>query len=703
MTAGLWVTVAEGFRPQMRRLWMVPGVLNVAALAKYFVNLGLGSNYLFDNAKPPNASLVDLLSPWRRTSCTSSPSRSSSSWRCRSSCGDGRRQTQPTWGCLVSRVYSPDAVEQLPACRLLQRESTMSSARFATSLSALVIVAIGYSTTPAFAQYNTLWIPDTLSGPTFNLAIHDTSAQFRSGARTPTAAVNTNRFWGPTLIMRKGDRVQANVRNNLSDETTVHWHGLHLPAVMDGGPHQVIAAGADWQPYWTVMNNAATYWYHPHLHRTTTEQIAMGIGGFIIIRDDVESRLDLPRTYGVDDIPLALTSRRFSSSNAISLTGVYGDHLLTNGTPDAEVSLPRQFVRLRLLNAEIQRGYNLGFSDNRVFYLIANDGGLLDVPVPLMRVRLMTGERVEILVDLSNDDVSSSLDLKAFNSGQAFGFPGGEPATTGAFGSLLNNRDFRVLHINVVATTGSPVTSLPTRLTTNVYWTANDATVSRTISVTGGMGMMPFEFDHRAFDMATINQTVRLDAVEKWTIVNNHVFGHTFHIHDVQFKLVSRSSGPVGVHEAGWKDVLYLPVGESATFVTRFEDYADPDHPFMYHCHFTSHEDGGMMGQFLVLDATATGAGGSIEIPTTASLKQNYPNPFKPATTIQFRLATPAAVEIRVFDVTGRLVASVPDATYAPGENSVVFRADGLSSGVYTYQLVVNGQATESRRLTLLR
>ncbi len=108
------------------------------------------------------------------------------------------------------------------------------------------------------SQYNSLWIPDTLSGTKFNLTLKDTFAQFRSGNQTITAGINQTKFWGSTLFFNKGDTIYMTVKNELNDSTTLHWHGTHLPAVMDGGPHQVILPGTIWQPYWKVTNNAAT-------------------------------------------------------------------------------------------------------------------------------------------------------------------------------------------------------------------------------------------------------------------------------------------------------------------------------------------------------------------------------------------------------------------------------------------------------------
>ena len=415
--------------------------------------------------------------------------------------------------------------------------------------------------------------------------------------------------------------INMNVVNNLNESTTIHWHGMHLPAIMDGGPHQVIPTGTTWQPYWTVKNQAATLWYHPHLHEMTQAHVTKGIGGMIIIKDAAEAALPLPRTYGVDDIPLAVTSRRFLSTNQMAATRSdnYGDYVLVNGTLSPQVSLPKQVVRLRILNAEIARGYNLGFSDNRTFYIIGNDDGLLEAPIAVTRLPLMVGERVEILVNLGGDIVGGTLDLKAYNSTteiQALtprqataGWPGLEGTSTTPTGnsgppngSLLNNINFNILRINVVAAISGAITSIPSSLITNTYWTAAQATKTRTINVTGSG--ISFKFDNAAFSLTTTNQTVTLDAIEKWTITNNNVFGHSFHLHDVPFKIVSRTGGNLGTtirsFEQGWKDMAWIPSNGSVSFVTKFEDYSDASWTYMYHCHFLTHEDDGMMASFKV-------------------------------------------------------------------------------------------------------
>ncbi len=465
--------------------------------------------------------------------------------------------------------------------------------------------------------YNDLAVPPLLTGTTsggvttFDLALAASTKQLKPGARTETYGFNGADFWGPTLVLNRGDPVRMNVRNDLAEETTVHWHGLLLPGSADGGPHQVVMPGATWlTPAFPVKNRAATYWYHPHMHMMTQKQLTLGAGGLIIVRDAEEAALPLPRTYGVDDIPLVLTSRRFTTTSGVAnqfqyTTIAYGDYLLANGTMNAQVSLPRQVVRLRILNGEIERGYNLGFKDGRTFQVIGGDGGLLAAPVPVTRLVLVPGERYEILVDLSGDTVGSTLDLQSFNgpgSGLAFGFAGYENATSGEFGSLLNYRTFDVLHVRVAAARSGGVTALPATLVSSTYPSVGDVSRSRTVNITADGPGAPFTFDGLGFDMDRIDQFVTAGATESWTITAGTIFSHSFHIHGVQFKILARngSASAVGSHEQGWKDTVYLPIREAATFIARFDETADASFPFMYHCHMVNHEDGGLMGQFTV-------------------------------------------------------------------------------------------------------
>ena len=456
---------------------------------------------------------------------------------------------------------------------------------------------------PILGQYNNLWIPDTLSGTEFNLTIKDTFSQIKPGNQTITGGINA-KFWGPTLIFNKGDEVHLNVRNKLNEATTIHWHGMHLPAVMDGGPHQMIPAGTLWQPYWKVSNNAATYWYHPHLHEMTMEHITKGIGGLIIVRDSIESSLALPRTYGIDDIPLVLTDRDINSSNQFDIVP-YGDNMIVNGVLNPQYDIPAQIVRFRILDAAIERSYNLGFSDNRTFYVITSDGGLLNAPVPVTRYLLSAGERIEILIDCKGQE-GKSIDLKAFNSTLANSIPGGEAFVNGPFGNALGKKDFNIVHFNIGTPKANAITTIPTKLTTNVFPLAASAKLTRTITLTdssgvpGILGPNAFILGRKLFKIDYVNHKVPIDNIEIWELKSTSVFSHPFHIHDVEFFILTRNGVAPPLAEQGWKDVVLVNRNETVRFIAKFDDFADEIHPFMYHCHISLHEDEGMMGQFTV-------------------------------------------------------------------------------------------------------
>lgn len=244
-------------------------------------------------------------------------------------------------------------------------------------------------------------IPELLTGSdiggqkVYDLTMQQGSMVYVPGTNTATFAYNGN-ILGPTLLMRKGDEVVINVTNQLGEPTTTHWHGIHLPAVMDGGPHQVIENGDTWQARYAIMNEAATFWYHPHLMGKTGEQVYRGLAGLFIV-EDPQNELALPNQYGTDDIPLIIQDRIFNADGSLNYpdinVGVKGDHILVNGAVTPTFNAPAQFVRFRLLNGSNARIYNFGFSDNRQFFQIGTDGGLLEQPVALTRLRLATGER----------------------------------------------------------------------------------------------------------------------------------------------------------------------------------------------------------------------------------------------------------------------------------------------------------------------
>ena len=503
---------------------------------------------------------------------------------------------------------------------------------------------------------NTLFIPDTLAGTQFSLTLQNGTTNFYG---TPTSTMGANGpVLGPTLLLTKGDSVNISVNNQLMDSTTIHWHGLHVSSKNDGGPHTVIPPNTLWTPSFKVRDEASTYWYHPHLHMHTNEQVVNGIAGLIIVRDSNERTLNLPRTYGVDDIPLIIQTKAFNSNKQFIYTTAMDTAVMVNATLNPEVTLPAQIVRLRLLNAASERVMEIGFSNNHTFYMIASDGGLLEFPVVLTRLRLSPGERAEILLNLSG--LTGNLTMMSFGSelpNAIYGAsqPGMGPGQTIPNYSLnpLNGNDYQILKINIQAALPNAILSIPNQLTTLLPLTgATNATRTLTFSPVN-MGPTaiqgPFLINNSTFNMNVVNYSIPLDNTETWTLTNNSPIAHPFHIHDVQFFIQNYAGSTPPAQLSGRKDVVLVPAMSSVTFKTKFETFCDDMIPYMYHCHMLPHEDDGMMGQFTVnCPSMNTYAETKIKVDCV------FPNPARDKLNIE--LENEEECEISIHDLTGNLI-----------------------------------------------
>jgi FtsP/CotA-like multicopper oxidase with cupredoxin domain len=422
---------------------------------------------------------------------------------------------------------------------------------------------------------------------TYALDVRSGTTDFGVGGPSETYGVNQS-YLGPTLRMTTGDEVRMDVHNALDTVTTLHWHGMHVPARMDGGPHQLLDPGQTWSPHWQVRQPAATLWYHAHPHGQTADQVYKGVAGMILV-DDPAGGPDLPHEYGVDDIPVIVQDKAFDSDGQLvfnqrgpSSTGFLGDTVMVNGTIGAYLDVPTTHVRLRLLNASTARIYRFGFADDRSFDVIGTDGGLLTAPVALDRIQLSPGERAEIVVTMTPGE---TVELR--NYSPEFG---GRVAGNSRFGT----GDYRVLELRAADTLrDSP--AVPGALATFSRIPESSADRTRTFTINAQI------INRRPVDMSRIDEVVPLDATEVWVLRNRDPQPHNFHIHTVQFQVLDIDGAPPPPHLAGWKDTVYLPPGSQVRIIASFTDYADPMWPYMYHCHLLWHEDSGLMGQFVVV------------------------------------------------------------------------------------------------------
>lgn len=535
----------------------------------------------------------------------------------------------------------------------------------------------------AYGQ-NPLVIPPAITTSNMTLTLQEGVTQFYPGVNTSTMGAN-GALLGPTLIMNQGDNVSITVDNQLQDTTTIHWHGMHIAPVNDGGPHSVIPPGTTWNPQFTVMDKAGINWYHPHLHMQTNKHVSKGIAGMIIVKDTEEAALTLPRDYGVDDFPIVIQTKGFDASGQIEWMSELDTSQMVNGTIDPYLDAPQQVVRLRILNGSSQRVYMLGFTNDMPFDLIGTDGGLLSAPVNLTRYQIAPGQRADILIDLTSMTLGQAFQL--INYGSEIGSaiygssqPGMMPQLTlpGYDQNPLNGADYGLLDFNVIAPTSTPVTSTPTTLVVNNILAEGTEDATRSLTFTSQQNIVgPFLINGTAFDMSVMNYEIPLGNREVWTLTNQTPIAHPFHIHDVQFYILDINGNPPPPELQGLNDVVLVPAGMGTVrFITEFLDFADPVIPYMYHCHMLTHEDGGMMGQFLVTDQLNINE-------NTSSLYSVYPNPSLDGH-INIDLNDYSG-EIRIVDITGR-----------PVYSATVLKHSSLSlnleSGVY-YLLDQNGNS----------
>ncbi len=430
-----------------------------------------------------------------------------------------------------------------------------------------------------------------------------------------------NSYLGPTFRVKKGQRLNVSFTHDLPQESIVHWHGLHVPAEMDGHPQYAINKGETFEYSYKILNRAGTYWYHPHPHGITGPQVYAGMAGFFLVSDEEEQALGLPS--GEFDIPLVIQDRIFDADNQLvyranGMMGFLGEQILVNGQPDFSLPVATRPYRLRLLNGSNSRIYKLGWSDNSPFTVIATDGGLLEKPVQRPYITLAPAERVELWVDFSNRAVGDVITLKSlsFISPARGGMMGG--GMMGGGSSLELGDSFDVLTVNVTRKSDDRP-KLPVRLSTIERLSPGDAVATKTVT----LAMRPpngWTLNGRSFQMTAVapEERVKLNTIEIWEFVNDGggrgmmgggmMLPHPMHMHGEQFQVLDRQisrSGrrawqdlSQGFVDEGWKDTVLVMPGERVRVIRRFADFTGL---FLYHCHNLEHEDMGMMRNFEIV------------------------------------------------------------------------------------------------------
>ena len=288
----------------------------------------------------------------------------------------------------------------------------------------------------------------------------------------------------PVIKAKRGDTMTLNLFNNLSEETTIHWHGFKIPGDQDGGPDFPVAAGSGKTYSFPMLQPAAPLWFHPHPDMKTGEQVYKGLAGVYLLEDEISNRLtaDKKLPTGDYDIPMLIQDRRFQDevngvrelaykTRMMDNDGMLGDKILVNGAELPKLEVATKQYRFRLYNTSNARTYDFALHDGSTFKVVGTDGGLLPQPVETDHILLGAAERAEIVIDFGKYAVGDKVMLisKAFNGSAMMGMmsgmggngmPGGMPGMNGIPMNRNHANENNVDMDSVTSTNGTDMTGM---------------------------------------------------------------------------------------------------------------------------------------------------------------------------------------------------------------------------------------------------
>ncbi|MCM4158149.1 multicopper oxidase domain-containing protein [Gramella sp. AN32] len=456
-----------------------------------------------------------------------------------------------------------------------------------------------------------------------------------------------NSYLGPIIKVRKGQKIRVRFKNELPQKSIVHWHGMHVPEEYDGHPKNIISEGQTYVYEYEVMNRAGTYWFHPHPHGKTGEQVYNGLAGMLLVSDGEEENLGLPKDEF--DLPVVIQDRSIDTDNQLvyldggrmdSMMGFLGDRIFVNGRPEQELSLKAGCnYRLRILNGSNSRIYKLAWHNGEPLKVIGIDGSILERTKTMPYVILAPAKRIDIWLDLKNKKQGEELELKSleFESGMMGGMMNGG-MMGGSNSHLPLGSEYSLFKIKLNKS-GSNEYLLPEKL---IPYNKLDPTTAinqnNPREFNFFMQGMQWTINGRTWETTDVaeEEIVKINTTEIWQLSNRggKMMGgggmmgnggmmgrgnkgggmgnmmqmpHPIHIHQVQFNILERDTSEMdinvwnsireGIIDEGWQDTVLLMPGMKIKIIMRFSDFKGL---FVYHCHNLEHEDMGMMRNYKI-------------------------------------------------------------------------------------------------------
>ncbi len=391
---------------------------------------------------------------------------------------------------------------------------------------------------------------------------------------------------GPELRANAGDTIVVRVTNNLKEPIMIHWHGLRIPASMDGtdAVQKPIGVGENFE-YRFIVPDAGTFWYHSHANETI--QMERGLYGALIVEDAGDPVTDGEKVFLIDDMKLSkdnkFTSPKWFVPRIVERhDGREGNTLLINGKENPVIEIHAgQTERWRFINSSSARYFVLHLGGKEL-KIIGTDGGLLEHPRTVTEVLITPGERIDIAAG-------------PFNEGETF------PVESLGYNRMtfLKAKRQKFATVNVVERKAS-IAIIPEMLRRIVPLGAQDIAITRKVRLSVGPSLK----DGMAFlvndDVHVNDKPVMIGELQIWEVSNTSRMDHPFHLHGFFFQVIEENGKAPGYRS--WKDTVNLPPRSKIKIAWM------PDNrpgTWMYHCHIIEHHAAGMMANFEVIDGTA--------------------------------------------------------------------------------------------------
>jgi len=408
------------------------------------------------------------------------------------------------------------------------------------------------------------------------LEARETQWELASG-KTVTAWGYQGMVPGPMIVARVGDTLVARLINHLPEPTVIHWHGLRLPAAMDGTESvQLVVQPGESFEYRFLLPDAGTFWYHSHANETV--QIERGLYGALIVLGDEEVAFDADRVLVLDDLKLDRKGRIAKTALFDRHTGREGQALLINGRIAPELEIAAGHIeRWRIVNACSARYVRLSLG-GRPFRVIGSDGGLREKAETVTEALLTPGDRVELAVGpFADEGAEIAIESLPYRRTKMKW-----PRRT-VWGTLrVGPREPSRAAVPPALATIIPLVPegpvSPNRI----------VRLGARMTFHGHDWLINGEQHHH-------DAPVKVGKLQVWDIVNETGMDHPFHLHGFFFQVVAVDG--VRTTPTSWEDTVNVAGKQTVTISFR----ADRPGTWMYHCHILEHHAAGMMGHFEVV------------------------------------------------------------------------------------------------------